>query len=185
MDRHISLPKELNDTPQLYKDKLREELLRNNQLYLEEKIEVGEKISSIMDEGIVREESLTKERKLALDLYRKYRKHQPLEVTIKLDNEHLTPDPMTVSVHTIQPQPTCTICGRVFTRNVNCFQHQRRCGKPKPSTATPNHLACLKSKNTYSARRHLKVHMLFCDDSNQCQKCKNCTLHERYCQGPM
>ena len=66
----LTVPKEISDTQPLDKENLRENLLRDNQLYLE-KIELGKNISSIMDEGIVREESLTKERKLALDLYRR------------------------------------------------------------------------------------------------------------------
>ena len=49
---------------------LRELLSRNNQLYLEQ-IELGKNISSILDEGVVREESLTKEHKHALDVYRR------------------------------------------------------------------------------------------------------------------
>ena len=51
---------------------LREDLLRDNKYYLE-KIELGKKIDDIMSEGVILEESLTKERKLALDLYRKQR----------------------------------------------------------------------------------------------------------------
>ena len=66
----LSIPQEISDTQPLDKENLRENLLRDNQLYVE-KIELGKNISSIMDEGIVREESLTKERKLALDLYRR------------------------------------------------------------------------------------------------------------------
>ena len=49
---------------------LRELLSRNNQLYLEQ-IELGSNISSILDEVVVREESLTKEHKHALDLNRR------------------------------------------------------------------------------------------------------------------
>ena len=51
---------------------LRQDLLKDNQLYLE-KIELGKKIADIIDEGVVREGSLTKDRKLALELYRKQR----------------------------------------------------------------------------------------------------------------
>ena len=65
-----SLPKEISDAQPLDKENLRENLLRDNHLYLE-KIELGKNISFIMDEGIVREESLTKEHKLAFDLYRR------------------------------------------------------------------------------------------------------------------
>ena len=66
----LTVPKEISDTQPLDEENLRENLLRDNQLHLG-KIELGKNISSIMDEGIVREESLTKERKLALDLYRR------------------------------------------------------------------------------------------------------------------
>ena len=51
---------------------LREKLLYNNQRYLE-KIELGKQVVSIIDEGIVREESLEKNDKDALDMYRKQR----------------------------------------------------------------------------------------------------------------
>ena len=61
---------EVEDSELLDKDDLRELLSRNNQLYLEQ-IELGKNISSILDEGVVREESLTKEHKHALDIFRK------------------------------------------------------------------------------------------------------------------
>ena len=64
----MTIPKEIIDNQPLEEENLRESLLRDNQLY-QEKIELGKNISLILDEGIVREESLTKERKLALDLY--------------------------------------------------------------------------------------------------------------------
>jgi len=49
---------------------LKEELLQTNQEYLE-KIELGKQIALIIDEGTVREESLKKSSKEALDLHRK------------------------------------------------------------------------------------------------------------------
>ena len=49
---------------------LEEELLQDNQDYLEN-IEVGKQINTIIDKGVVREESLSRHRKDALDLYRK------------------------------------------------------------------------------------------------------------------
>ena len=49
---------------------LEEDLLKDNQLYLE-RIELGKKIAIILDKGVIREESLTKERKVARDLYGK------------------------------------------------------------------------------------------------------------------
>ena len=51
---------------------LREELLEDNNIYLD-KIELGRKISVIIQEGVIQEESLTKERQDALTLYRKRR----------------------------------------------------------------------------------------------------------------
>ena len=51
---------------------LEEELLRGNRIYLD-KIELGNKINGIMDKGVVREQSLAKEYKEALGLYRKTR----------------------------------------------------------------------------------------------------------------
>ena len=51
-------------------DLLEKSLLSDNQLYLE-KIELGRNISTILDKGTIQEESLTKERKLALDLHRR------------------------------------------------------------------------------------------------------------------
>ena len=51
---------------------LEKDLLKDNQLYLE-RIELGKKIAIILDKGVIREESLTKERKVSLDLYRRQR----------------------------------------------------------------------------------------------------------------
>ena len=49
---------------------LKEELLHDNQIYLD-KIELGNQIATIIDEGTVREESLKNHHKEALELYRK------------------------------------------------------------------------------------------------------------------
>ena len=59
---------------------LREELLQNNQEYLE-KSELGKQIAAIIDEGVVREESLTRAHKEALDFYRTQR---PRRVDIQM-----------------------------------------------------------------------------------------------------
>ena len=64
--------KEIIKEPLFDEKDLREDLLRDNQLYLE-KIEVGKRIAAILDEGIILEESLTKDRKIVLDLYQKQR----------------------------------------------------------------------------------------------------------------
>ena len=66
----VPVPEEVEDSESLDKDDLRDLLSRNNRLYLGQ-IELGKNISSILDEGVVREESLTKEHKLALDIYRR------------------------------------------------------------------------------------------------------------------
>ena len=68
----IPLPKEIIEASVIDVENLREDLLKDNQLYYD-KIEIGKTIAVIIDEGVVREESLTKDRKLALDLYRKQR----------------------------------------------------------------------------------------------------------------
>ena len=51
---------------------LEDDMLQDNQLYFE-RIELGKRIAAILDKTIVREESLSKERKDALNLYRKQR----------------------------------------------------------------------------------------------------------------
>ena len=56
----------------LNEEELREELLANNQSYLD-KIDLGRRITAIVDERIICEESLTREHKESLDLYRKQR----------------------------------------------------------------------------------------------------------------
>ena len=71
-DIPIDRYKEIIEAPVLDKEDLRVELLKDNQLYLE-KIELGKKISSIIDEEIIQEESLAKGHKFALELYRKQR----------------------------------------------------------------------------------------------------------------
>ena len=71
----IPLPKDIIETSFNVVDddvNLEKDLLKDNQLYLE-RIELGKKIAIILDKGVIREESLTKERKVALDLYRRQR----------------------------------------------------------------------------------------------------------------
>ena len=68
----IPIPKEIIEASIFDAENLRDDLLKDNQLYLE-KIELGKKIATIIDEGVVREDSLTRDRKLSLDLYRKQR----------------------------------------------------------------------------------------------------------------
>ena len=51
-------------------ENLETEMLKDNQKYLD-MIEYGKKVANILDKGIVREESLSKDRKQCLDLYRK------------------------------------------------------------------------------------------------------------------
>ena len=66
----LPIPQEILDTQPMDKDDLRERLSRNNQHYLE-KIELGKNISTILDEGVVQEDSLSKEDKSALEIYRR------------------------------------------------------------------------------------------------------------------
>ena len=61
---------------------LREELLYNNQRYLD-KIELGKQVVSVIAKGIVQEESLAKNYKDALDMYRKQRPHIDIQ-TVQL-----------------------------------------------------------------------------------------------------
>ena len=68
----LDLCKDTVATPTLDEEDLREVLLNDNRLYLA-KIELGKKIAAIMNGGVVHEESLSKDRKSALELYRKQR----------------------------------------------------------------------------------------------------------------
>ena len=70
----LTVPREIIEASPEFHDEgdLREDLMKDRQLYLD-KVELGKKIDTIIDEGVIPEESLTKERKLALDLYRKQR----------------------------------------------------------------------------------------------------------------
>ena len=68
----LPLPKYIIETSANDDVDLEGDLLKDNELYLE-RIELGNKIAVILDKGVIREESLTKERKIALDLYRRQR----------------------------------------------------------------------------------------------------------------
>ena len=69
----IPVPEEIVETSSEFSGgNLREDMIKDNQLYLE-RIELGKNIEIIISEGDIHEESLTKERKAALDLYRKQR----------------------------------------------------------------------------------------------------------------
>ena len=57
-------------TTKLHTSTLRQDMLQDNQDYLD-KIELGKQIIAIINEGVVKEESLSKSRKEALHLYRK------------------------------------------------------------------------------------------------------------------
>ena len=62
----VSKPRKLDETI----EQLEQDLLQGNKIYLN-KIELGRKISIIIEKGVVQEESLTKEQKEALELFRK------------------------------------------------------------------------------------------------------------------
>ena len=68
----VPVPVEIEDLESMDKDNLRELLLKDNQRYLKQ-IELGKNISSILDEGVIREDSLAHDKKLALDIYRRQR----------------------------------------------------------------------------------------------------------------
>ena len=68
----VPVPEEIEDLESMDKDNLRELLLKDNQRYLKQ-IELGKNISSILDEGVIREDSLAHDKKLALDIYRRQR----------------------------------------------------------------------------------------------------------------
>ena len=70
LQRHMKVHKGLQDLESLDKDDLRELLSKDNQRYLKQ-IELGRNISSILDEGVIREESLAQDKKFALDIYRR------------------------------------------------------------------------------------------------------------------
>ena len=61
---------EISSTTNLRTSTLRQDMLQDNQDYLD-KIELGKQIIVIINEGVVKEESLSKSRKEALHLYRK------------------------------------------------------------------------------------------------------------------
>ena len=68
----VPVPVEIEDLESMDKDNLRELLLKDNQRYLKQ-IDLGRNISSILDEGVIREDSLAQDKKLALDIYRRQR----------------------------------------------------------------------------------------------------------------
>ena len=68
----VPVPVEIEDLESMDKDNLRELLLKDNQRYLKQ-IDLGRNISSILDEGVIREDSLAHDKKLALDIYRRQR----------------------------------------------------------------------------------------------------------------
>ena len=61
---------EIQPTPTITTQSLEEELLKENQDYLD-KLELGKQIAQIINKGTVLEESLSRDRKNALELYRK------------------------------------------------------------------------------------------------------------------
>ena len=77
-DLELSVPEEVHDPDSLNMDDLRELLLKDQQRYLKQ-IELGRNISYILDEGVIQEESLTLDNKLALDIYRQRRQCPSLQ----------------------------------------------------------------------------------------------------------
>ena len=83
-DIELSVPEEVHDPDSLNMDDLRELLLKDQQRYLKQ-IELGRNISYILDEGVIQEESLTLDNKLALDIYRQ-RRQLRVDVSFKREN---------------------------------------------------------------------------------------------------
>ena len=83
-DLELSAPEEVHDPDSLNMDDLRELLLKDQQRYLKQ-IELGRNISYILDEGVIQEESLTLDNKLALDIYRQ-RRQLRVDVSFKREN---------------------------------------------------------------------------------------------------
>ena len=68
----LSIPEELGHIAIIEKEDVRKRLINNNKVYLQ-RVTVGEQVSNILSEGEIREESLSKEDRYALDLYRTQR----------------------------------------------------------------------------------------------------------------
>ena len=83
-DLELSASEEVHDPNSLNMDDLRELLLEDQQRYLKQ-IELGRNISYILDEGVIQEESLTLDNKLALDIYR-HRRQLRVDVSFKREN---------------------------------------------------------------------------------------------------
>lgn len=83
-DLELSASEEVHDPNSLNMDDLRELLLKDQQRYLKQ-IELGRNISYILDEGVIQEESLTLDNKLALDIYRQ-RRQLRVDVSFKREN---------------------------------------------------------------------------------------------------
>ena len=77
-DLKLSAPEEVQRSKLMNDDScVRQRLINSNKVYLE-RLRLGETISNILDEGVIREESLAKEDKQALELYR----HEQLRLDI-------------------------------------------------------------------------------------------------------
>ena len=83
-DLELSASEEVHDPNSLNMDDLRELLLKDQQRYLKQ-IELGRNISYILDEGVIQEESLTLDNKLALNMYRQ-RRQLSVDVSFKREN---------------------------------------------------------------------------------------------------
>ena len=80
-DLGLSVPEEMKDPTSNDESDVRKRLVKNNEVYLR-RVKVGEMISKILYEGDVREQSLTKEDKEALDLYREQVSNMDVNVVV-------------------------------------------------------------------------------------------------------
>ena len=80
-DLGLSVPEEMKDPTSNDESDVRKRLVKNNEVYLR-RVKVGEMISKILYEGDVREQSLTKEDKEALVLYREQVSNMDVNVVV-------------------------------------------------------------------------------------------------------
>ena len=81
----LSAPEEDQHSKLIDDSCVRQRLINSNKMYLE-RLRLGETISNILDEGVIREESLAKEDKQALELHRNEQLRLDINEIILTDN---------------------------------------------------------------------------------------------------